>query len=176
MGGLAHPEASWSSRCVTSLFDASCSSPSFASGLTHSKNWKSSCSTTSSRSCVARRAGRRGPGLLDRGQPAPAARQLALVHGDARHCLAGRAPQITTGARRDETRGSIRRVGSTMGLCEREFLNLPIRWHRQGRRLLWRWKSRPDRPPIPVGLLRSIMAMACANPTWARNGSRMNCS
>ena len=24
-----------------------------------------------------------------------------------------------------------------------------IRWHRQGWRLLWRWKSRPGRPPIP---------------------------
>src|SRR3954454_3410786 len=24
-----------------------------------------------------------------------------------------------------------------------------IRWHRQGWRLFWRWKSRPGRPPIP---------------------------
>lgn len=27
-----------------------------------------------------------------------------------------------------------------------------VRWHRQGWRLLWRWKSRPGRPPIPVEL------------------------
>jgi len=24
-----------------------------------------------------------------------------------------------------------------------------VRWHRQGFRLFWRWKSRPGRPPIP---------------------------
>jgi len=27
-----------------------------------------------------------------------------------------------------------------------------IRWHRQGFRLFWRWKSRPGRPPIPAEL------------------------
>jgi putative transposase len=41
-----------------------------------------------------------------------------------------------------------------------------IRWHRQGWRLFWRWKSRSGRPPIPVGLRRLIIAMARANPTW----------
>ena len=41
-----------------------------------------------------------------------------------------------------------------------------IRWHRQGRRLFWRWKSRPGWPPIPVELRRLIVAMARANPTW----------
>src|SRR5712692_6013801 len=29
-----------------------------------------------------------------------------------------------------------------------------IRWHRQGWRLVWRWKSRVGRPPIPVDLRR----------------------
>jgi putative transposase len=43
-----------------------------------------------------------------------------------------------------------------------------IRWHRQGWRLLWRWKSRPGRPPIPMELQRLIVAMAQANPTWGR--------
>jgi len=41
-----------------------------------------------------------------------------------------------------------------------------IRWHRQGRRLFSRWKSRAGRPPIPVDVQRLIIAMARANPTW----------
>ena len=41
-----------------------------------------------------------------------------------------------------------------------------IRWHRQGWRLWWRWKSRPGRPPIPVDLQRLIATMARANPSW----------
>jgi putative transposase len=41
-----------------------------------------------------------------------------------------------------------------------------IRWHRQGWRLFWRWKSRPGRPPIPRDLQRLIVSMAHANPTW----------
>src|SRR5712671_2678138 len=41
-----------------------------------------------------------------------------------------------------------------------------IRWHRQGWRLLWRWKSRPGRPPIPRELQRLIVSMAEANPSW----------
>jgi putative transposase len=41
-----------------------------------------------------------------------------------------------------------------------------IRWHRQGWRLFWRWKSRPGRPPIPADVQRLIIAMARANPTW----------
>jgi putative transposase len=41
-----------------------------------------------------------------------------------------------------------------------------IRWHRQGWRLFWRWKSRSGRPPIPADLRRLIVSMARANPTW----------
>jgi len=41
-----------------------------------------------------------------------------------------------------------------------------IRWHRQGWRLFWRWRSRPGRPPIPADLQRLIVTMARANPTW----------
>jgi transposase InsO family protein len=41
-----------------------------------------------------------------------------------------------------------------------------IRWHRQGWRLFWRWKSHAGRPPIPVDVQRLIIAMARANPTW----------
>jgi putative transposase len=41
-----------------------------------------------------------------------------------------------------------------------------IRWHREGWRLLWRWKSRPGRPPIPRELQRLILSMAQANPSW----------
>jgi transposase InsO family protein len=40
------------------------------------------------------------------------------------------------------------------------------RWHRQGFRLFWRWKSTPGRPPIPPDLQALIRRMACENPTW----------
>ena len=32
--------------------------------------------------------------------------------------------------------------------------------------MLWRWKSRPGRPPIPIDLQRLIVTMARPNPTW----------
>src|SRR6266699_605346 len=41
-----------------------------------------------------------------------------------------------------------------------------IRWHRQGFRLFWRWKSTPGRPPIPAELQVLIRQMAHENPTW----------
>jgi putative transposase len=41
-----------------------------------------------------------------------------------------------------------------------------IRWHRAGWRLLWRWKSRPGRPPIPRELRRLIRRLAIENPLW----------
>lgn len=41
-----------------------------------------------------------------------------------------------------------------------------IRWHRQGWRVLWRWKSRSGRPPIPRDLQRLIVSMAQSNPSW----------
>jgi putative transposase len=41
-----------------------------------------------------------------------------------------------------------------------------IRWHRQGFRLWWRWKSRPGRPPLPVELRTLIHRMAWDNPSW----------
>jgi putative transposase len=41
-----------------------------------------------------------------------------------------------------------------------------VRWHRQGFRLFWRWKSRPGRPPIPIELRRLIREMALSNPSW----------
>jgi len=43
-----------------------------------------------------------------------------------------------------------------------------IRWHRQGFRLFWRWKSRAGRPPIPVELQALIRQMAHDNPTWGQ--------
>jgi transposase InsO family protein len=42
-----------------------------------------------------------------------------------------------------------------------------VRWHRQGVRLFWRWKSRRSgRPPIPPYLQAIIATMARANQTW----------
>src|SRR5215510_12397566 len=40
------------------------------------------------------------------------------------------------------------------------------RWHQQGSRLFWRWKSRPGRPPIPPDLQALIRRMARENPSW----------
>src|SRR5919109_3472770 len=42
------------------------------------------------------------------------------------------------------------------------------RWHRQGFRLFWRWKSRPGRPRIPGELQALIRQMARENPTWGQ--------
>ena len=39
-----------------------------------------------------------------------------------------------------------------------------VRWHRAGWRLLWRWKCRPGRPPIPLELHQLIRRMATENP------------
>ena len=44
-----------------------------------------------------------------------------------------------------------------------------LRWHRQGFRLYWRWKSRPRRPGRPrisQEIQELIRKMADANPTW----------
>src|SRR5499427_4817429 len=41
-----------------------------------------------------------------------------------------------------------------------------IRWHQQGFRLFWRWKSRPGRPPIPPDLQALIRRLARENPSW----------
>ena len=42
-------------------------------------------------------------------------------------------------------------------------------WHRQGFKLLWRWKSRPiGRPRIPKDLRLLILTMAQDNPTWGQ--------
>ena len=43
-----------------------------------------------------------------------------------------------------------------------------IRWHRQGFRLFWRWKSKPGRPPLPRDLQALIRRMALENPTWGQ--------
>jgi putative transposase len=41
-----------------------------------------------------------------------------------------------------------------------------VRWHRAGWRLLWRCKSGPGRPPIPLELRQLIRRMAKENPLW----------
>jgi putative transposase len=43
-----------------------------------------------------------------------------------------------------------------------------LRWHRQGFRLFWRWKSTPGRPPLPGDLQALIRRMARENPTWGQ--------
>src|SRR6266849_3120320 len=43
-----------------------------------------------------------------------------------------------------------------------------VRWHREGFRLYWRWKSRArgGRPRLPSELRRLILEMSLANPLW----------
>ena len=41
-----------------------------------------------------------------------------------------------------------------------------IRWHRAAFRLLWHWKSKPGRPPIPAELRRLIREMSRDNSLW----------
>src|SRR5262245_44943051 len=42
-----------------------------------------------------------------------------------------------------------------------------IRWHRQGFRLFWKWKSRPcGRPRVPAPLRKLIIELATSNPIW----------
>lgn len=43
-----------------------------------------------------------------------------------------------------------------------------LRWHRQGFRLVWRWKSQLGRPSIPMELQALIRQMARENPTWGQ--------
>src|SRR5262245_61878984 len=52
-----------------------------------------------------------------------------------------------------------------LGIVQPETL---IRWHRQGFRLFWRWKSKPGRPPLPRDLQAIIRRMALENPTWGQ--------
>src|SRR5262245_28721191 len=40
------------------------------------------------------------------------------------------------------------------------------RWHQQGFRLFWRWKSGSGRPPIPPDLQALLRRMARENPSW----------
>ena len=44
-----------------------------------------------------------------------------------------------------------------------------VRWHREGFRFYWRWKSRArvGRPRIPRDLRSLIREMSLANPLWA---------
>lgn len=49
-----------------------------------------------------------------------------------------------------------------------------VRWHRQGFRLFWRYKSRPGRPRIPIELRQLIRQMALDNVGWAKNVSQVS--
>ena len=49
-----------------------------------------------------------------------------------------------------------------------------IRWHRQGWRLFWRWRSRPrfGRPWLSPEVRELIATMARDNPRWDHRGAR----
>jgi len=41
------------------------------------------------------------------------------------------------------------------------------RWHTRAFRLLWRWRSRPGRPPIPSETQQLIRRLSRENPLWS---------
>src|SRR4029450_99674 len=43
-----------------------------------------------------------------------------------------------------------------------------LRWHREGFRLFWRWKSQRGRPPLPTNVQALIRQLARENPTWGQ--------
>jgi len=49
-----------------------------------------------------------------------------------------------------------------------------VRWHRQGFKLYWRWKSRkkPGRPKIDAEVRNLIRRMSQENPTWGGASSK----
>jgi hypothetical protein len=75
-------------------------------------------------------------------------------------------------ARRADDATRIILAGLSRFLAWRELLVIVkpetlIRWHRQGFRLFWRWRSRtPGRPAISPDVRRLIATMAAANRTW----------
>jgi hypothetical protein len=79
--------------------------------------------------------------------------------------------------RKVKPRRAIMRRGSSLPACRVSFgwrhllvIVKPetlIRWHRQGFRLFWRWKSRtPGRPAISRDVQQLIATMAAANRGW----------
>jgi hypothetical protein len=49
-------------------------------------------------------------------------------------------------------------------------------WHREGRKLFWRLKSRPGRPSIPAQLQALIRQMARENPSWGEERTATSCA
>src|SRR5215831_18566577 len=43
-----------------------------------------------------------------------------------------------------------------------------LRWHCEGFRRFWRWKSQRGRPPLPTNVQALIRQMARENPTWGQ--------
>ena len=52
-----------------------------------------------------------------------------------------------------------------------------VKWHRQGFRIYWRWRSRcPGRPKTSAEIRALIRQMSRANPLWGALASTANCS
>src|SRR5215471_14956030 len=69
----------------------------------------------------------------------------------------------------DATRLTLLWFGRWFDCCQALAVVQPatgLRWHRQGFRLFWRWKSTSGRPPLPADLQALIRRMARENPTW----------
>ena len=52
-----------------------------------------------------------------------------------------------------------------------------VKWHRQGFKLYWRWKSRskPGRPKVSKEIRDLIKRMSLENPTWVHQEFILNC-
>src|SRR5919204_2071077 len=78
--------------------------------------------------------------------------------------------------KRPRLRARDRLFWRVVGICRRDWrrhlvlvrLETVVRWHRQGWRLLWRWKSRVGlgRPRLSREVQNLIATMAAENPTW----------
>src|SRR5262245_60228688 len=79
---------------------------------------------------------------------------------------------VTSGVRNSTDRGLwilLSRLWS--GWCSALVIVKPetiVRWHRQGFRFYWAWKSRPrcGRPAVAAHIRQLIRAMSAANPIW----------
>lgn len=105
--------------------------------------------------------------LCLRPSPALAAENLFLRKQLALYQEHHTTPRRATNA----TRLTLVWLGRWFDWCQALVMVQPetfTRWHRQGFRLFWHWKSRPGRPPTPADLQALIRQMAQDNPTWGQ--------
>jgi putative transposase len=86
-------------------------------------------------------------------------KQLAFYAVGSSHAVLTTPPDSRWSSSPDSSSGD-----TSSGVVQPESL---VRWHRQGFRLFWRWRSRRrGRPQIPPHLQTLTAEMARANQTW----------